>query len=56
MVGFIARRIEEARDVSLADGIKKYKAYFVKTKIYKRYKDEVDAILTQDGYEDCICE
>lgn len=56
MITFIAQRIEEARDISLERGIAKYKAYFVNTKIYKRYRADVDAILVQDGYEDCIVE
>lgn len=56
MIEYIANKIENARDVSLADGIKKYKTYFLKTKLYKKYKDDVDAILTLDGYEDCIVE
>lgn len=54
MITFIAQRIEEARGVSLERGIAKYKAYFVNTKIYKKYRADVDALLEQDGYEDCI--
>ena len=56
MVTFIAQRIEEARDISLERGRDKYRAYFIKTKLYKKYKADVDAILEQDGYEDCIVE
>jgi hypothetical protein len=56
MVTFIAQRIEEARDISLEKGRDKYRAYFIKTKLYKKYKADVDAILEQDGYEDCIVE
>lgn len=51
---FIAGKIEEARDVSLEKGQAKYRAYFVKTKLWARYKADVDAILTVDGYADCI--
>lgn len=51
---FIAGKIEEARDISLESGQAKYKAYFVNTKLYKKYKADVDAILTVDGYSDCI--
>ena len=54
MITFIAQRIEEARDISLEKGIAKYKAYFVNTRIYKKYRADVDALLDQDGYEDCI--
>lgn len=55
MIPFIAHRIEDARDISYEDGVAKYRAYFIRTKIYvKKYKEGVDAILTQDGYEDCI--
>lgn len=55
MIPFVVFMIEQARDISLEKGIAKYKAYFVNTKIYvKRYKAGVDAILIQDGYEDCI--
>lgn len=54
MNNFIAARIEEAADISQDNGVKKYKAYFVKTKLYKKWRDEVNAILEQDGYEDVI--
>lgn len=54
MVERIAARIEEAREISVEAGQSKYRAYFVKTKLYLRYKDDVDSILTIDGYEDCI--
>ncbi len=54
MITFSASRIEEARDKSLEDGQNKYRAYFVRTKIYAKYKAGVDAILYQDGYEECI--
>lgn len=51
---FIAEMIKEARDESLEKGQEKYRAYFIKTKLWKKYKDDVDAILTVDGYADCI--
>ena len=54
MPEFIANRVLEAREVSLANGQAKYRAYFVKLKIYARYKAAVDAILTAEGAEDCI--
>lgn len=54
MVTFIAERIKEARQVSLESGQSKYRAYFVNTTLYLKYKPDVDAILIQDGYSDCI--
>ena len=56
MVEFIASRIEMQAEISTTNGIKKYKAYFVNTKIYKAYRDDVDTILRTDGYEDVIVE
>lgn len=54
MVAFIASRIILESDKSLEEGQNKYRAYFVKTTIYIRYKPEVDALLIQDGYEASI--
>lgn len=54
MVAFIASRIILESDKSLEEGQNKYRAYFVKTTIYLRYKPEVDALLIQDGYEASI--
>lgn len=54
MSAFIARMIIKAADKSLEAGQAKYRAYFVKTKIYANYKDDVDTILRTDGYEDVI--
>lgn len=54
MAEFIANRIIEAREVSLANGQNKYRAYFVKLKIYARYKTAVDSILVAENKEDCI--
>lgn len=54
MEGFIAARIEEAYDVSKEKGVAKYKAYFVKTHLYKKWRPMVDAILEQDDYTDAI--
>lgn len=56
MVAFIARMIEEATDKSLAKGIAKYNAYFVKTNSYAKFKADVDTILRIDGYEDVIAQ
>jgi len=52
---FIASRIEDAFDNGgLEAGQAKYRAYFVNTKIYARYKEATDEMLLADGYEDCI--
>ena len=56
MIPFIAGRIELARETSLEAGRAKYKAYFVNTRIYKKWRADVDALLIQDGYEDCVVE
>lgn len=54
MCTFIARMIESAYDKSEEAGKAKYRAYFVSTKIYAKWKENVETILTTDGYEDCI--
>lgn len=54
MITFIAGRIKDARDKSLEEGQAKYRAYFVNTSLYLKYKADVDSILIQDGYSDCI--
>ena len=54
MVTFIANMIIKARKKSLEDGQNKYRAYFVRTHIYAAWQPDVDAILIQDGYADCI--
>lgn len=54
MSKFIANMIKKQADVSLEKGQAKYKAYFVDTTIYAKYKDDVDAILDIDGYATCI--
>ena len=51
---FIANMIMKAADVSLENGQAKYKAYFVNTTIYAKWKPGVDAILTEKGYSKCI--
>ena len=56
MTTFIASRIMEEADKSVEAGQKKYRAYFVKTRLYKRWKDNVDTILKTDGYEEVIVE
>lgn len=54
MITFMAQRIELEREKSLEVGQIKYRAYFVNTTLYLKWKADVDAILIQDGYGDCI--
>ena len=54
MIGFIAMVIEDARDISLLNGQAKYRAYFINTTRYERFRLDVESILTIDGYDDCI--
>ena len=56
MVNFIARGIKKAYDNSPEEGCELYRKYFINTKLYTRYKEAVDEILTNDGYEDVIVE
>lgn len=56
MSAFIARRIMMQADISEERGIEKYKAYFVKTKIYKSYRGDVDTILRTNCYDMVIVE
>lgn len=56
MTTFIARRIIKEADKSTEAGQKKYRAYFVRTSLYKNWKEEVDTILKTDGYEEVIVE
>lgn len=54
MSTFIAKRIMEQADKSVEAGQNKYRAYFVKIKIYEKWREEVESILVTDGYEECI--
>lgn len=54
MSTFIARMIETQCDKSEEAGKAKYRAYFVATQIYAKWKLEVDTILSTDGYESAI--
>lgn len=54
MVKFIARMIKKSADSSLEEGQELYRKYFVYTSIYANYKDGVDEILKEDGYEAVI--
>ena len=56
MTTFIARMIMREADKSIEAGQKKYRAYFIKTSLYKNWKEDVDTILITDGYEDVIVE
>ena len=56
MVTFMASRIIEEAEKSVEAGQKKYRAYFVKTRLYKRWKDNVDTILKTDDYDEVIVE
>lgn len=54
MSTFIARMIEQAAERSEEQGKAKYRAYFVRTSIYAKWKPDVDTILITDGYEGII--
>lgn len=54
MITFIAGRIMLDADKSLEKGQDKYRAYFVRTHIYRKYQDDVDTILRTDGYSNVI--
>ena len=54
MCTFIAQQIEKQADISVEKGQAKYRAYFVNTKLYAKYKADVDTILETDGYNECI--
>lgn len=54
MTTFIAMMIEKETDKSLELGQDKYRAYFVNTKLYIKWQDEVNAILDVDGYAEVI--
>ena len=51
---FIAKMIETQADISLEKGQDKYRAYFIVTNIYAKWKESVDSSLTADGYSNCI--
>lgn len=54
MESFIKRMIEQRADASLAEGKEKYRAYFIHTPIYAKYKAKVDTLLKNDGYNKVI--
>jgi hypothetical protein len=54
MVTFIARMIMKEADKNIIAGQNKYRAYFIKTTLYRSYKENVDTILKTDGYDELI--
>ena len=54
MVTFIASRIIREAERSIERGRKMYRSYFVSTTIYQKWREDVDAILVQEGFEDVI--
>ena len=56
MSTFIATMIMKQADISLEKGQAKFRAYFVNTTLYLKWKEDVDTILEVEGYEDCIVE
>lgn len=51
---FISMMIMTQADNSLENGQAKYRAYFVKTKLYVKWQIEVNNILSENGYSGCI--
>lgn len=56
MVTFIANQIEKQAQKTTQAGQDKYRAYFIKTSLYRGYQADVDTILRTDGYEEVIVE
>lgn len=54
MSSFIAQQIINQANISIEKGKNKYRAYFINTTIYLKWKEDVDAILKVEGYEECI--
>ena len=54
MTTFIARMIMEQADRSTENGQDKYRAYFVNTKLYTKWQEDVNSILETDGCGDVI--
>lgn len=54
MSSFIAGRIKLKYDSSIEDGHELYRKFFLDTKIYRRWKKQVDELLIKDGYEEAI--
>jgi hypothetical protein len=54
MARFIALKIAQKRKESLEAGKERYRAYFVKTALYKNFQNAVNQILIEFGLGDCI--
>ena len=54
MAPFFAKMIMQEADKSLEAGQAKYRAYFIKLKLYNKWQADTDAILIVEGYGDCI--
>ena len=54
MSTFIAKMIMTQADISIEKGQAKYRAYFLTTAIYAKWKEDVDTILNTEGYGECI--
>ncbi len=54
MAPFIANMIIKARAKSFEAGRQKYRAYFIKTKLYAEYQADVDAELISHNCSDVI--
>lgn len=54
MSEFISGRIIKEADKSLEKGQEKYRAYFINTTLYLKYKANTDTILEVEGYGNCI--
>lgn len=54
MAPFIAMMIIKARKTSLEAGQEKYRAYFINTKLYAQFQEDVNTILETEGHGDCI--
>lgn len=51
---FIARMIMKESEKSIERGKEKYKVYFIKTSLYRKWKKEVDNLLKNEGYQKVI--
>lgn len=55
MPEFLAGKIIDAKKVSLENGRKKYRTYFVTLeRLYSAYRKETEAILVLENCADCI--
>lgn len=54
MAAFISRMIIKEANITLENGVNKYKEYFINTSIYEKWKEPVDKILISKGYKAVI--